>query len=75
MMTTLTTILGCCPWPCLGRGRRAALAPRHHRGLGLFLSTLLTLVVIPAVYMAVPSRVTAEETGEAGAPVPEGARP
>ncbi len=45
----------------LGRGLGAALAAGHHGGVRARSSTLLTLVVIPAVYMAVPSHVAVEE--------------
>ena len=37
---------------------------------GLMLSTLLTLVVIPAVYLVVPSRVRAEDELEEPSPSP-----
>ena len=58
LMTTLTTTLALVPM-ALGWGEgselRAPLAVTV--GSGLILSTLLTLVVIPALYMIVPSRV------------------
>jgi len=74
LMTTLTTVLGLLPM-ALAWGEGAEL--RTPLGItvssGLFLSTLLTLIVIPAAYMVVPSRVRAaeeeaeeEETGPAG---------
>jgi len=65
LMTTLTTVLGllpmAIPW---GEGSELRAPLAITVASGLTLSTLLTLVVIPAAYMAVPSRVTveAEET-------------
>jgi HAE1 family hydrophobic/amphiphilic exporter-1 len=59
VMTTLTTVLGLLPMTlAVGEGAelRAPLAVTV--SFGLVLSTLLTLVVIPSVYMAVPSRVS-----------------
>jgi len=62
LMTTLTTILGLVP-TAIGWGDggelRAPLAITVMAGLST--STLLTLVVIPAVYMLVPSHVAKEE--------------
>jgi len=76
MMTTLTTILALLPMAISwGEGAELRSPLAVTVAWGLFLSSLLTLVVIPAAYMAVPSRVTAEDTSDAGAPVPEGARP
>ncbi len=70
LMTTLTTVLGLAPMAlAVGEGAelRAPLAVTV--SFGLFFSTLLTLVVIPAVYMAVPSRITPDaEREDAGAP-------
>jgi HAE1 family hydrophobic/amphiphilic exporter-1 len=67
LMTTLTTILALLPM-AVAWGEGAEL--RSPLGItvaaGLFLSTLLTLVVIPAAYVAVPSRVTVERRGKAG---------
>ncbi len=66
LMTTLTTVLGLLPMALAwgeGAELRAPLAITV--ASGLFLSTLLTLVVIPAAYVAVPSRVTVDT----GAPV------
>ena len=61
LMTTLTTIVGLIPM-AIGWGEgselRAPLAITV--GWGLFFGTLLTLVVIPAVYMVVPSKVIVE---------------
>ncbi len=64
LMTTLTTILGLTPMALSwgeGSELRAPLAVTVAGGL--LLSTLLTLVVIPAAYQLVPSRV--EPTEEA----------
>ncbi len=58
LMTTLTTILGLMPMALAwgeGAELRSPLAITVASGLAL--STLLTLVVIPAAYMIVPSRV------------------
>lgn len=61
LMTTLTTVLGLLPM-ALGFGEGAELrAPLAITvASGLLISTLLTLVVIPAVYMLVPSRIGVE---------------
>ncbi len=61
LMTTLTTVLGLIPMAIAwgeGSELRAPLAITVLFGLAI--STLLTLVVIPAAYVAVPSRVTVE---------------
>ena len=61
LMTTLTTILGLLPMALSwgeGAELRAPLAITV--ASGLLLSTLLTLVVIPAAYWIVPSRIRAE---------------
>ncbi len=68
MMTTLTTVLGLIPMAVAwgeGSELRSPLAITVLSGLSI--STLLTLVVIPAAYIAVPSRVTVEDA----APVKE----
>jgi len=67
LMTTLTTVLGLLPM-AVGWGEGAELrAPLAVTVAGgLLLSTLLTLVVIPAAYMAVPSRVTPDAEGGDG---------
>jgi HAE1 family hydrophobic/amphiphilic exporter-1 len=62
LMTTLTTVLGLLPMALsLGEGAelRAPLAVTVSSGL--LLATLLTLVVIPAIYRLVPSRIDPEE--------------
>jgi len=71
LMTTLTTVLGLLPMAVAwgeGAELRSPLAITVASGLAL--STLLTLIVIPAVYMAVPSRVAAE--ARVAAPAKEG---
>jgi hydrophobic/amphiphilic exporter-1 (mainly G- bacteria), HAE1 family len=62
LMTTLTTVLGLIPMAIAwgeGSELRAPLAITVLFGLSI--STLLTLVVIPAAYTAVPSQVTVEK--------------
>lgn len=73
-MTALTTIVGMIPM-AVGFGEGAELrAPLAITvAWGLFFGTLLTLVVIPAVYMVVPSRVDAAEEAEELERVPLGA--
>ncbi len=71
LMTTLTTVLGLLPMAISwgeGAELRAPLAITV--ASGLFLSTLLTLVVIPAVYMVVPSKLSAKEIDETSAEEP-----
>ncbi len=66
LMTTLTTVLGLLPMALSwgeGAELRAPLAITV--ASGLIFSTLLTLVVIPAAYWLVPSRVQAEVAVEA----------
>ncbi len=65
LMTTLTTILGLMPMALAwgeGAELRSPLAITVASGLAL--STLLTLVVIPAAYLVVPSRVGREDGEE-----------
>ncbi|HKI83702.1 MAG TPA: efflux RND transporter permease subunit [Candidatus Krumholzibacteria bacterium] len=65
LMTTITTILGLLPMAlAFGEGSelRAPLAITVASGLAL--STLLTLVVIPAAYTLVPSRIEPDESTE-----------
>jgi len=72
VMTTATTVLGLTPMAISwgeGAELRAPLAITV--ASGLILSTLLTLVVIPAAYQAVPSRIEATEAG-ADSPAPDG---
>ena len=63
LMTTLTTILGLLPM-ALSWGEGAELrTPLAITVIsGLLFSTLITLVVIPAAYMLVPSRIEPDET-------------
>ena len=66
-MTTLTTILGLTPMALSwgeGAELRSPLAITVASGLAL--STLLTLVIIPAAYLAVPSRIDAQIDSERG---------
>jgi HAE1 family hydrophobic/amphiphilic exporter-1 len=61
LMTTLTTILGLTPMALAwGEGSELRQPLAITVASGLLLSTLLTLVVIPAAYMLVPSRVSNE---------------
>ncbi len=65
LMTTLTTILGLLPMALSwgeGAELRSPLAITVASGLAL--STLLTLVVIPAAYLVVPSRIASEAPDE-----------
>ncbi len=77
VMTTLTTVLGLLPMAlALGEGSELRSPLAITVSSGLLLSTLLTLVVIPAAYLAVPSRVRTE-FGEVlpDGPSPGGATP
>ncbi|MFH1998449.1 MAG: efflux RND transporter permease subunit [Planctomycetota bacterium] len=76
LMTTLTTVLGLLPMALsVGEGAELRSPLAITVSFGLMMSTLLTLVVIPAVYMVVPSTVrvgehveeSAEEADEAAA--------
>ncbi len=61
LMTTLTTVLGLLPMAlALGEGAELRSPLAITVSFGLILSTLLTLVVIPVIYMTIPSRITAE---------------
>jgi HAE1 family hydrophobic/amphiphilic exporter-1 len=65
LMTTLTTVLGLLPMALSwgeGAELRAPLAVTVASGLAL--STLLTLVVIPAAYVLVPSRIDVEPASD-----------
>jgi HAE1 family hydrophobic/amphiphilic exporter-1 len=63
LMTTLTTVLGLLPMALsLGEGAELRAPLAITVSFGLLLSTVLTLVVIPAVYLVVPSIVRTEET-------------
>ncbi len=62
LMTTLTTVLGLLPMALAwGQGAELRSPLAITVAGGLLLSTLLTLVVIPAAYHLVPSRVGTEE--------------
>ncbi|PIV82164.1 multidrug ABC transporter [bacterium CG17_big_fil_post_rev_8_21_14_2_50_64_8] len=69
LMTTLTTILGLMPMALSwGEGAELRSPLAITVAAGLAFSTLLTLVVIPAAYLAVPSKVPlGPDTGEGGA--------
>jgi len=68
IMTTLTTILGLLPMALAwGEGAELRSPLAITVASGLFLSTLLTLVVIPAAYMAVPSRIDPADPDRNGA--------
>jgi len=61
LMTTTTTVLGLLPMALsFGQGAELRSPLAITVAGGLLLSTLLTLVVIPAVYMIVPSTVRAQ---------------
>ncbi len=65
LMTTLTTILGLLPMALSwGEGAELRSPLAITVAAGLALSTLLTLVVIPAAYMVVPSRINPEVPDE-----------
>ncbi len=58
VMTTLTTVLGLLPMAlAVGEGAELRSPLAITVSFGLVFSTFLTLIVIPAVYLAVPSRV------------------
>jgi HAE1 family hydrophobic/amphiphilic exporter-1 len=62
VMTTLTTVLALIPMAlAVGEGAELRAPLAITVSFGLVFSTLLTLIVIPAVYMAVPSRVSEPE--------------
>ena len=62
LMTTLTTILGLLPMALSwGEGAELRSPLAITVACGLAFSTLLTLVIIPAAYLAVPSRVDGGE--------------
>jgi HAE1 family hydrophobic/amphiphilic exporter-1 len=65
LMTTLTTILALLPMALAwGEGAELRSPLAITVACGLAMSTLLTLLVIPAAYMAVPSRVRAQARRE-----------
>ena len=66
LMTTLTTVLGLMPMAlAVGEGSELRSPLAITVSCGLLLSTFLTLIVIPAVYMTIPSRVPVDEEGRA----------
>jgi HAE1 family hydrophobic/amphiphilic exporter-1 len=68
LMTTLTTVLGLLPMAVAwGQGSELRSPLAITVAGGLLLSTLLTLVVIPAAYRLVPSRVGSPEPAASGA--------
>ena len=77
IMTTLTSVLGLVPMAiATGEGAELRAPLAITVAFGLTVSTLLTLVVIPAVYLLVPSKIeveapAADEGPVAGAPLPE----
>ena len=69
LMTTLTTVLGLLPMALsVGEGAELRAPLAITVSFGLLLSTILTLVVIPAVYLVVPSRVRALDDDTAPEP-------
>jgi HAE1 family hydrophobic/amphiphilic exporter-1 len=63
LMTTLTTVLGLLPMAlAVGEGSELRAPLALTVSSGLILSTLLTLVVIPAAYRWIPSRIDAEQS-------------
>jgi len=71
LMTTLTTVLGLLPMALsLGEGAELRAPLAITVSFGLSLSTLLTLVVIPAGYLVVPSRVRVEDEQDSRLAVP-----
>lgn len=61
LMTTLTTVLGLLPMAlAVGEGAELRSPLAITVSFGLIFSTLLTLVVIPVIYMSIPSRITTE---------------
>ncbi|MEM7232016.1 MAG: efflux RND transporter permease subunit, partial [Planctomycetota bacterium] len=65
LMTTLTTILGLLPMAIsVGQGAELRTPLAITVASGLFFSTFLTLLVIPAAYMIVPSRAAGDEPEE-----------
>jgi HAE1 family hydrophobic/amphiphilic exporter-1 len=69
LMTTLTTVLGLLPMALSwGEGAELRSPLAITVASGLLVSTMLTLVVIPAAYLAVPSRVEVTEKAAVAAP-------
>ena len=73
LMTTLTTILGLLPMALsLGEGAELRAPLAITVSFGLLLSTILTLIVIPALYMVVPSSVETDDEEDEILASPEG---
>jgi HAE1 family hydrophobic/amphiphilic exporter-1 len=73
LMTTLTTVLGLLPMALsVGEGAELRAPLAITVSFGLALSTVLTLVVIPAVYLVVPSRVRLDDPAPVDPPTTEG---
>jgi HAE1 family hydrophobic/amphiphilic exporter-1 len=71
LMTTLTSVLGLVPMAiATGEGAELRAPLAITVAFGLTIATLLTLVVIPAVYLLVPSKIEVEQPEEA--PIPAG---
>ncbi len=69
LMTTLTTVLALIPMALsVGEGSELRAPLAITVSFGLVLSTMLTLVVIPVIYAAVPSRVAVEPGEGPGRP-------
>jgi len=71
MMTTMTTVLGLLPMALsVGEGSELRSPLAVTVSFGLVFATLLTLVIIPSLYLLVPSKVTQpnedQATGESG---------
>jgi HAE1 family hydrophobic/amphiphilic exporter-1 len=65
IMTTLTSVLGLVPMAiATGEGAELRAPLAITVAFGLTIATALTLVVIPAVYLLVPSKITVEEPAE-----------
>lgn len=65
MMTTLTTVLGLLPMAIgFGEGSELRQPLAVVVSAGLIVSTLLTLVVIPVLYLVIPSKVRTKEEDE-----------
>ena len=74
LMTTLTTVLGLLPMAIAwGEGSELRTPLAVTVAIGLSLSTLLTLLVIPAAYSAVPSRITPDVEAAEESPAEDGA--
>ncbi|MCK4412510.1 MAG: efflux RND transporter permease subunit [Candidatus Eisenbacteria sp.] len=76
LMTTLTTVLGLLPMAlAVGEGAELRTPLAITVSFGLAISTLLTLAVIPVLYLLVPSRVRTRASEVADLEGAEGVRP